>query len=277
MIVTAMMQMLMKAKMRTMNKTKLLIVLSALIFTACGKASEPTATEATVSTSAVETVETAADTDKVNDKPDASQTSGEMVTADTEFIRGVHAGMTVDEVRAALGEGDADLSGQVEDAYLLTYGKSNLIFESMPEVFGDDEQRLSMLMIKDNEIGLADGMQIGTPLEDTIAAFFHDEEDRTPDDLREKNGRIIYGLGDYEKLDRIADGKLADGETQDGDYKLGITVELDDGTSLAYMDIHLHEKYSSFILMLQYDDEMKLDNILMRMTDSNIMDEFFGQ
>ncbi len=258
----------------SMNKIKHSIIISAaLLLCACGSKDIPAQTAETVSTSGVESVGTTLTAAEVK----TSQTSGEMVTADTEFIRGVHAGMTVDEVRAALGEGDADLSGQVEDVYLLTYGKSNLIFESMPEVFGDDEQRLSMLMIKDNEIGLADGMQIGTPIEDTIAAFFHDEEDHTPDDLRDKNSRIIYGLGDYEKLDRIADGKLADGETQDGDYKLGITIELDDGTSLAYMDIHLHEKCSSFMLMLQYDDEMKLDNILMRMTDSNIMDEFFGQ
>ena len=27
----------------------------------------------------------------------------------------------------------------------------------------------------------------------------------------------------------------------------------------------------------QYDDDMKLDNILMRMTDSDIVEEFFGQ
>lgn len=204
----------------------------------------------------------------------APTTNGkDVVTRDTMFVEGVKAGMTVDEVKSAIG-GEPGMDMEVEGMHILNYGSdeegSSFIFESKPELFSDDNMRLTMASLQDDSVKWGLGLKKGCSKDDVINAFCCDLEDHTPDEIKADNERILYGIDGFNELDELDKaGKLSEAK---GDYRFGMLVE-GDTKGIIYADMSLQDKTSTYFVMYMFNEEGNVDNIMMMYSDVNLLDE----
>ncbi|MBQ5312411.1 MAG: hypothetical protein ILP19_10310 [Oscillospiraceae bacterium] len=202
----------------------------------------------------------------------------EIITKDTMVVEGVKAGMTVDEVKAVLGDTENDM--EIEDMHILTYGSEDggcsFIFQKFETLYKDEEKRLAMISVEDNSVKLVNGITIGTSKDDVINAFCADLEDNTPVDMKQNGEKLIYGKESFDELDKLdREHKLNEAK---GQYKFGFAMNEQETNGIAYADIDLQsDAQYSYFLMFTFDDENKTDSVMMMMAESNLIDEIISQ
>lgn len=138
---------------------------------------------------------------------------------DTE-VNGVKLGMTIEEVKAAIGNPDKE-ENITEDQFIygehinLSYGKMFLSFYDINE--GDDI-RLGSISSDSPEVKFAEGLHAGSTKEEVLAAFAQDDN---PPDLifyGDKFGRFIYGdFTDMDFMEKKPTGAIENAYIQDRD------------------------------------------------------------
>lgn len=255
---------------------------------------------------------------KDEEDAETSAASGEMGDAETTngkyipdssfaFVDGLKNGMTVAEAKAVLGEPEAE-SNEMGITTLM-YGENFFIFGDFTDTLTslvtiddeededddeDDEDEaqesenetaepvLMMMSLSDDSITGYGGLKVGSTKDEVTDAFCRDLEDNTPDELKEDNTTLLYGLDAIKALEELeGDDNVDIDELGSGDvnipegklYRLGMITDDDDDNMVAYCEFSSDKIY---MLMFELDDEEKVSTIMTMLIDTSSFSESIG-
>ena len=272
-----------------MKKRIFLIALAAVMAASCSKKPDVPATAETTAavqteaaaeaapeaeTEAAENNETEAAPETEAAVTEAALAAGEktngkaIVTMDTPIIEGIRIGMTPDELKTALGEPEENM--EIEDMHYMSYGENVFMFSR------EDGQDMALNIAVANSscpAKLANGIEFGCSKQDVIDAFCCDTEDNTPDEMKDSGEKLLYGRDAFDKIDALDKGNLDDLK---GIYDLGIVTTDNEMNGVEYLEFISDDKKAFYVVMFQFDDDDKLTEVSMVMTDDEDITDILG-